>query len=171
MRKILIIVASMISAISCASYSLTKTEKKISESLSIEAVRVELSDDMFSGFVAVKNTSYETFYDYVELKAAISYKDYYGVFMYAFQPICKAEAPFTAQEIRPFFIIPTVNAQSSATIKSHEWDLGYRLLISYKVDGGEWIQLAEYDFPAAEEYYGNYTSTLEVGEINLLNNF
>lgn len=162
------IVALMISVISCASNPLTKEEKRIAESLMIEAVRVELSDDMFSGFIAVKNISYETLYDYVELKAAVSYRDYYGVFMYSFQPICKAEAPFTAQEIRPFFIIPAVNSQSSATIKDNEWGFGYRLLISYRVDGGEWIQLAEYDFPAAVERYGNYTSTLQVGDRILL---
>ena len=160
----MIIAALMISVISCASNPQREREIKIGEALSVEAVYVELSDDMFSGFIAIKNTSYKTLYDYVELEAAVSYRDYYGVFMYSFQPICKTEVPFTAQEIRPFFIIPAVNSQSSATIKDNEWDFGYRLLISYRVDGGEWIQLAEYDFPAAVERYGNYTSTLQVGD-------
>lgn len=164
MKKILIIIALMISVISCASNPLTKEERKVAESLAIEAVRVELSDDMFSGFIALKNTSYESIYDYVEFKAAVSYKDYYGVFMYAFQPICDDSSPFAPQEIRPFFIIPAVNSQSSATIKDHEWNLGYRLIISYKVNGGEWISVVEYDFPAAVERCGNYTSTLQVGD-------
>lgn len=166
MKKIMTIAVLMISVISCALNPQREKEIKIGEALSVEAVRVELSDDRFSGFLAIKNESYETLYDYIELKAAVSYKDYYGVFMYSFQPICKAEVPFTAQEIRPFFIIPAVNSQSSATIKDDEWDLGYRLLISYKVDDGEWMQLAEYDFPKAEKYYGSYKSTIEIGSLN-----
>ena len=171
MRKILIIAALMISAISCASNPLTREEKKVAKSLAIEAVRVELSDDMFSGFIALKNTSYESIYDYVEFKAAVSYRDYYGVFMYAFQPICDDSSPFAPQETRPFLIIPAVNSQSSATIKDHEWNLGYRLIVSYRVNGGEWIQVVEYDFPKAKKWYGDYVSTLEIGEINILNNF
>ena len=59
--------------------------------------------------------------------------------------------------------MPAVNAQSSATIKDNEWDLGYRLIISYRVNGGEWIKIKEYEFPAAEKYYGSYRSTIKIG--------
>lgn len=164
MRKMLIIAALMISVISCASNPLTKEEKRVAESLMIEAVRVKLSDDMFSGFIAIKNMSYKSIYDYVEFKAEVSFRDRYGIFMYASQPVCGDSSPLTPQETRPFLIIPAVNSQSSATIKDHEWNLGYRLIVSYRVNGGEWIQVVEYDFPAAVERYGNYTSTLQVGD-------
>lgn len=177
MKKILTIIAAIIAAGAILAFSLygitlwtssgdslTREERIVAESLSIEAVRVELSDDMFSGFIALKNVSYESIYDYVEFSADVSYKDYDGIFMYASQPVCDDSSPFAAQEIRPFFIMPAVNAQASATIKDNEWDLGYRLIISYRVNGGEWIKVKEYEFPAAEKYYGSCRSIIKIGD-------
>lgn len=163
MKKILLTVMTLISLMSCASgtsrqdesgsgqISVTKEERFISESLDIEAVQVDLYSDRFTGFIAIKNTSHESIYEYVEFQAEVSFKDYYGVIMFAFQPICDESSPFLARQTRPFLIATSLTATATATIKDHEWDWGYRLLVSFRVNGGEWIPFGEYDFPAAEK--------------------
>lgn len=163
MKKILIMIIALVSLVSCASgtsqqngsgsdqISMTKEERLISESLDIEAVQVDLFSNKFTGFIAVKNTSYESIYEYVEFRAQVSFKDHYGVIMFASQPICDESSPFLARQTRPFFIATSLTAMVTATIKDNEWDWGYRLLVSFRVNGGEWIPFGEYDFPAAEK--------------------